>query len=115
MLTRRIWWGAEANGRDDQQISTTSEQKKENIMQTTSLKAYAEVQDEAAVQRIHMKKFVAEHEGHTSSELAELDDRYDRYQFARRLPELRAKGTLSNPHTRPCGVTGKSAMTWAIA
>ena len=82
-------------------------------MQTTSLKAYAEVQDEAAAQRVHMRKFVAEHEGHTSNELAELSDRYDRYQFARRLPELRAKGSLFNPHKRPCGVTGKEAMTWA--
>jgi len=84
-------------------------------MQATSLKAYAEVQDEAAVQRIHMKKFVAEHEGHTSSELAELDGKYDRYQFARRLPELRDKGILFNPHKRPCGVTGKEVMTWAMA
>ena len=84
-------------------------------MQTTSLKAYAAVQDEAGAQRIAMRKFVAEHEGHTSSELAELSDCYDRYQFARRLPELRAKGSLFNPHKRPCGVTGKEAMTWAMA
>jgi len=84
-------------------------------MQTTSIKAYAAVQDEAEAQRIHMKKFVAEHEYHTSSELAELDDKYDRYQFARRLPELRAKGFVFNPHERPCGVTGYKAMTWAMA
>jgi len=84
-------------------------------MQATSLKAYAEVQEEAQKQRVYMKKFVMEHEHHTSNELAELSGKYDRYQFAKRLPEIRAKGSLFNPHTRPCGVTGKSAMTWAMA
>jgi predicted HTH transcriptional regulator len=94
---------------------TVNPYKKEVRMQTTSLKAYAEVQDEAEAQRIKMKKFVAEHEFHTSNELAELSDDFDRYQFARRLPELRKKGSIWNPHKRPCGVTGKEAMTWAMA
>ena len=81
---------------------------------STSLKSFAQIQDEALVQRTRMRKFVIEHEGHTSQELAQLSGEYDRYQFARRLPELRGEGVLHNPHKRPCGVTGKEAMTWAI-
>jgi hypothetical protein len=33
----------------------------------------------------------------------------------KRLPELRFKGFVSNPYTRPCKVTGKKAMVWAAA
>ena len=84
-------------------------------MKSTSIKAFASVQNEAAKQRIKMKKFVQENGGHTSNELGELSDEYDRYQFARRLSELRDNGALINPHTRPCGVSGREAMTWAVA
>jgi len=84
-------------------------------MKATSIKAFTSVQDEADRQRIKMKKFVEENAGHTSNELGELSDEYDRYQFARRLSELRDSGSLINPHTRPCGVSGREAMTWAVA
>jgi len=84
-------------------------------MKSTSKKAFAAIQEVAAKQRIKMKKFVQENGGHTSNELGELSDEYDRYQFARRLSELRASGSLINPHTRPCGVSGREAMTWAVA
>ena len=33
----------------------------------------------------------------------------------KRLPELRSKGYVNNPHTRSCKVTGKKAMVWAAA
>tara|TARA_R100000541_G_C1878414_1_gene81959 strand:+ start:52 stop:318 length:267 start_codon:yes stop_codon:yes gene_type:complete len=82
---------------------------------STSHKSFAEIQDEAANQRNKMRKFVIENEGYTSQELGKLSDEYDRYQFARRLPELRVKGILHNPSERPCGVTGKKAMIWAVA
>ena len=50
--------------------------------------------------------------GHTSSELAGRVG-LDRYQVARRLPELRKAGLVSNgQQSRPCEVTGFSAMTW---
>jgi len=83
-------------------------------MKATSIKAFASVQEEADKQRIRMAKFVEDHADHTSNELGRLSDEYDRYQFARRLPELRDKGTLINPHTRFCEVSGREAMTWAL-
>ena len=84
-------------------------------MKATSIKAFASVQEEADKQRIRMAKFVEDHADHTSNELGRLSDEYDRYQFARRLPELRDKGTLINPNTRFCKVSGREAMTWAVA
>jgi len=84
-------------------------------MKATSKKAFASVQDEADRQRIKMMQFVEDHADHTSNELGKLSDEYDRYQFARRLPELRDQGTLINPHTRFCEVSGREAMTWAVA
>ena len=84
-------------------------------MKATSKKAFASVQDEADRQRIKMAKFVEDHAGHTSNELGKLSNEFDRYQFARRLPELRDKGALINPYTRYCKVTGREAMTWAVA
>ena len=84
-------------------------------MKATSKKAFASVQDEAVRQRIKMKQFVEDHANHTSNELGDLSDEFDRYQFARRLPELRDKGKLITPHTRFCEVSGREAMTWAVA
>jgi len=33
----------------------------------------------------------------------------------KRLPELRSKGYVNNPHTRSCKVTGRKSMVWAAA
>jgi hypothetical protein len=81
-------------------------------MVDTSNKAYAEVQDIAEAQRIDMHLFVKEHEGLTSSELGKISTTYDRYQFARRLPELRKEGLVYNSNDRKCTVTKRTVMTW---
>lgn len=48
----------------------------------------------------------------TSQEIAEAAH-LDRYELARRLPELRTAGLVENPRTKRCSVTGKTALTWA--
>lgn len=51
------------------------------------------------------------HPGVTSAELAAACG-LDRYQTARRLPELRKLGQARNGGPRVCRVTGKLALTW---
>lgn len=48
----------------------------------------------------------------TSQEIAEKA-KLDRYELARRLPELRSVGLVTNPRRKTCSVTGKTALTWA--
>ena len=50
----------------------------------------------------------------TASELADLTPALDRYQVARRLPEMREAGWVANGPARKCRVTGRSAMTWRL-
>jgi CRP-like cAMP-binding protein len=52
--------------------------------------------------------------GSTSAELA-VAAGIDRYTAARRLPELRARGEVSNGPARLCRVTGRAALTWVVA
>jgi len=85
------------------------------MINANSSASYAAVQDTAAVQRVKMKSFLEGHAGFTSYELGEMSEEFDRYQFARRLPEMRHKGTVVNPRSRTCSVTGRTAMTWIIA
>lgn len=80
----------------------------------TSHMAAAAIQGEASRQRVVIRKLVEEHPGLTSQELAEHSD-LDRYQIARRLPELRAKGKVIMGHYRPCKVSGRQAHTWVPA
>ena len=48
----------------------------------------------------------------TSAEVAAKHSTLDRYQAARRLPELRAAGWVKNGEARTCSVTGRKALTW---
>ncbi len=49
--------------------------------------------------------------GRTSQELATLSQ-LDRYELARRLPELRVAGQVRNGVKRQCTVTGQQALEW---
>lgn len=85
------------------------------MIHENSKAAYAAVQDDAAIQRAKMKVFLSGNNNFTSRELGEMSLEFDRYQFARRLPEMRDKGTVYNPRSRRCVVTGRTAMVWALA
>lgn len=65
----------------------------------------------AAMQQSTAMQAVKANPGHTSAELA----RYctlDRYQLARRLPELEDAGRVIRGPSRKCLATGHSATTW---
>ena len=85
------------------------------MIHANSRAAHAAVQDNAHIQRIKMKVFLEGHKNFTSNELGEMSPEYDRYQFARRLPEMRDKGTVYNPRSRRCVVSGCTAMEWAVS
>lgn len=50
----------------------------------------------------------------TSAELAQMGH-LDRYECARRLPDLERDGLAVRQEPRPCAVTGKRAQTWRAA
>jgi hypothetical protein len=54
---------------------------------------------------------VVAHPGKTSMELAALGT-LDRYQLARRLPDLREIGRVRNGEDRVCTASGRLASTW---
>jgi len=54
---------------------------------------------------------VTAHPGMTSHELARLCT-LDRYQLARRLPEVEDAGRVTRGEARKCLVTGHKAATW---
>ncbi|WP_267086454.1 winged helix-turn-helix domain-containing protein [Xanthomonas sacchari] len=65
----------------------------------------------AALQQGIAAEAVKANPGHTSAELA----RYctlDRYQLARRLPELEEAGRVRRGNSRKCLATGHGATTW---
>jgi len=76
--------------------------------------AYASNVDNAAAQRIKMKSFIEQNVGFTSNELGLMSDEFDRYQFARRLSEMRDKGTVFSPCSRACTISGLTAMAWEV-
>lgn len=65
-------------------------------------------------QRIEMLEFLKENSGLTSLELGKKSPVYDRYQFARRLPEMAKAGTVRSSDHKRC-VSGRLAMTWFVA
>ena len=69
-----------------------------------------EIEDsgKAATQRAEALKLVHTHEGLTSIELSEYTD-LDRYQLARRLPEIKS---IVKGLSRHCKVSKKLAVTW---
>jgi|TARA_B110000261_G_scaffold116433_1_gene129926 hypothetical protein len=65
-------------------------------------------------QRIEMLEFLQTNSGLTSHELGKKSPVYDRYQFARRLPEMAKAGTVRSSDHKRC-VSGRLAMTWFVA
>ena len=61
-----------------------------------------------AKQQIQVAALVERHPGYTSHELAEFSG-LDRYQIARRLPEII---TVERRGKRQCTVSGRTASTW---
>jgi hypothetical protein len=56
---------------------------------------------------------VAKHPGCTSLELAAISDgKLDRYQIARRLPELKRGHVVRMGSTRKCNIGDRPAVTW---
>jgi hypothetical protein len=56
---------------------------------------------------------VIQHPGCTSLELAEYCS-LDRYQLAKRLPEIRRQGKVKNGMKRMCRVGNRPAVTWWV-
>tara|TARA_R110000744_G_C18943555_1_gene514692 strand:+ start:254 stop:511 length:258 start_codon:yes stop_codon:yes gene_type:complete len=85
------------------------------MIQPTSIAAYNDKdrKKSALSQQIEILKIVKENPELTSSEIGLLTDGIG--SPWKRLPELRSKGYVNNPYTRPCGVSGKKAMVWAVA
>lgn len=65
----------------------------------------------AALQQSTALEAVKANPGHTSAELARYCS-LDRYQLARRLPELEEAGRVVRGPARKCLATGNSATTW---
>jgi DNA-binding IclR family transcriptional regulator len=49
----------------------------------------------------------------TSRELAHKS-KQGRHEVARRLPELETAGLVERSESRPCGLSGRQALTWRI-
>jgi hypothetical protein len=67
-----------------------------------------------AEQKLQVLKALRQYPGSTSAELAAKSG-MDRYRTARRLPDLRADGLVTNgmpQQCKPCSVTGKMALIW---
>lgn len=68
-----------------------------------------------AEQQAEVARLLELYPGATSAELAEYaQGRLDRYQIARRLPELARAGRVRRGPVRPsyCAQTGRAAVTW---
>ena len=63
------------------------------------------------IQQEQVFEALSKHPDVTSHELAKSEN-LDRYIVARRLPELRSQGRVTNGSIRKCNVTGNKAMTW---
>lgn len=57
---------------------------------------------------------VREHGGLTSAELTQFCD-LDRWQIARRLPDLEANELVTKGNARRCTVTNKASVVWWLA
>ena len=83
------------------------------MINENSSAAYATIQDMTVTHQFALLKIVKENPESTAREIELLSK--DIPAPWKRLPELRFKGFVSNPYTRPCKVTGKKAMVWAAA
>jgi|TARA_B110000977_G_C10684801_1_gene341057 hypothetical protein len=83
------------------------------MINENSSAAYATIQDMTVTHQFALLKIVKENPESTAREIELLSNNIPAPW--KRLPELRFKGFVSNPYTRPCKVTGKKAMVWAAA
>ena len=83
------------------------------MINENSSAAYATIQDMTVTHQFALLKIVKENPESTAREIELLSNNIPAPW--KRLPELRFKGYVSNPYTRPCKVTGKKAMVWAAA
>ena len=81
------------------------------MIHDNSSAAYATIQDMTLTHQLALLKIVKENPESTAREIELLSNNIPAPW--KRLPELRFKGYVSNPYTRPCKVTGKKAMVWA--
>jgi hypothetical protein len=65
-------------------------------------------------QTAEVLRLVRDHPGYTSLELTRFTD-LDRYQVARRLPELEQALAVRKGEIRPCNVGHRPAVTWWMA
>ena len=83
------------------------------MINENSSAAYATIQDMTVTHQFALLKIVKENPESTAREIELLSNNIPAPW--KRLPELRFKGFVSNPYTRPCKVTGKKALVWAAA
>ena len=83
------------------------------MIHENSKAAYATIQDIAVTHQFAILRIVKENPELTAREIELVCN--DIPAPWKRLPELRFKGFVNNPYTRPCKVTGKKAMVWAAA
>ena len=83
------------------------------MINDNSSAAFATIQDMTVTHQFALLKIVKENPESTAREIELLSNNIPAPW--KRLPELRFKGYVSNPYTRPCKVTGKKAMVWAAA
>ena len=81
------------------------------MIHENSSAAYATIQDMTLTHQIALLKLVKENPESTAREIELLSNGIPAPW--KRLPELRFKGFVSNPYTRPCKVTGRKSMVWA--
>ena len=80
------------------------------MINENSSAAYATIQDMTVTHQFALLKIVKENPESTAREIELLSNNIPAPW--KRLPELRFKGFVSNPYTRPCKVTGRKSMVW---
>ena len=83
------------------------------MINENSSAAFAAIQDMTVTHQFALLKIVKEHPDSTAREIELLSNGIPAPWKS--LPELRFKGFVNNPYTRPCKVTGRKSMVWAEA
>ena len=83
------------------------------MIHENSSAAFATIQDMTVTHQFALLKIVKEYPDSTAREIELLSNGIPAPW--KRLPELRFKGFVNNPYTRPCKVTGRKSMVWAAA
>ena len=95
-----------------QRVHTIARARRTDPRSSHAAAIHVERSGKAGQQRIRCGAAVLKNPGCTSQELCEITG-IDRYELARRLPELRLEMLIKNGEAdRICKVTGRPAMTW---